>query len=591
MNTALFKRPRLQVLAMALLVFPLVLWQATAWVWEIANDQLRERGAQTLNLYRLQIRSELEKFELFVKTLPTYPLLVETLADPADAGRIAAANRRLEEFNALAQTAVVYLIDTTGTVIAASNWNRPRSFVGINLDYRPYFQAALKEDIGRYFALGTTSQERGYFFAAPVRHQAVVVGVVVVKVGVDRFATPVLSGDDRIAVIDASGVVFIASDPAWQFRATRPLDAGTLRQIQENRQYSDADLTPLPPVKDYLVQSVAMPEVGWEIHYFSHLAPAYRAVMVAAVLAVLAFAIALLAGLYLAQRRALIREKLAAQDALRQAHDELEAKVRERTAELRASNECLQREIRERRQAEDELIQAGKLAALGQLSAGIAHELNQPLAAMRAYADNALTFLDRQGYAQARSNLAVIGELVGRIARITGHLKTFARKSPGRAEPVFLQRVVDYALSLMEPQIKAGSVQVVRDFPEPDVPVWGEAIRLEQVVVNLVKNALEAMQNQDRPKVLMIRIAASAGQVRLGVRDTGPGIPDAHLGQVFDPFFTTKETGEGLGLGLSISNKIVREFGGSIQAGNHRDGGAVFTITLMPADVAREAIL
>ncbi len=614
MNRVFSKRAHWHFPLILLVVFSVLAWQSAVWTRRMVTGQLHESASDILDSYQTQVRSELEKFEFLPMILATNGEIIRILSTPGDQRRIASFNRYLEELNGMTRTAVIYMIDRTGHVIASSNWNEPDTFVGINLDYRPYFQVALGGEIGRYFAMGTTSHERGYYFAAPVKHNGTIPGVTVVKVDVERFENLWQWSGRKVAITDPLGVIFASSDPAWRFKTIRPLDATALQAIRESLQYSDVDLSLLPVVletsadaqarilgirevsrspdalsgqdsvtRDYLVQSVTMPDVGWEIHVFSDIAPVRRMVVLTVAVVVLLSIIALLGGLYLLQRRAAIRDKLASREALQKAHDELEMKVRERTAELRVSNQRLQGEIEERKQAENELVQAGKLAALGQLSAGIVHEVNQPLAAIRSYAGNALVFLDRQGYDQARSNLVVIDELTERLAKITAHLKTFARKTPGEMQPVPIGTVIAYALTLLESRLKRDAVEVIRDFPTEDVLVWGDAVRLEQVVVNLLKNALEAMQGQHRPGKLYIALEVSAEWVQLAIRDTGPGIAEDALPQIFDAFFTTKEIGEGLGLGLSLSNKIVREFGGTLQATNHADGGAVFTLRLRRA--------
>lgn len=614
MNRVFLNRKYWHFPLILLIMFSVLAWQSAVWTRRLVTGQLHESASDILDSYQAQVRSELEKFEFLPMLLARNGDIVHVLSSPGDRSRIASINRYLEELNGMTRTAVIYVIDRTGRVIASSNWNEPDTFVGINLHYRPYFQAALEGDIGRYFGMGTTSHERGYYFAAPVKRDGTITGVTVVKVDIERFETMWQWSGRKVAITDPVGVVFASSDPAWRFGTIRLLDTETLRAIRESLQYSDMVLSPLPVVaekrtgdrgriltireaprspdappgqdsvtRDYLVQSVTMPDAGWEIHAFSDMATVHRMGILAVAIAGLLSLIVLLSGLYLLQRRATLREKLATREALQRAHDELETKVRERTAELRLSNQRLQREIEERKQAENELVQAGKLAALGQLSAGIVHEVNQPLAAIRSYAGNALVFLERQGHDQVRSNLLVIDELTERLAKLTAHLKTFARKTPGEMRAVSIEAVIAYALTLLEPQIKRDAVDIIREFPAEDVLVWGDAIRLEQVVVNLMKNALEAMHGQDRPRKLHITLEVSAEWVRLAIRDTGPGIAEDALPQVFDAFFTTKGIGEGLGLGLSLSNKIIREFGGAMRADNHADGGAVFTIRLRRA--------
>ena len=623
MNMVFPKRSWWPALSITLLLFPLLIWQTAVWTRSVTSEQIHARGSDILDSYETLVRSELGKFEFLPTILATNKDIIGILSTPGDENHIESVNRYLEKVNSISQTSVMYVIDSTGHTIAASNWDKPVTFVGIKLDYRPYFQTAIRGNIARYFGMGTTSRERGYYFAAPVKRDGEILGVTVVKVGVSPFETPTQWGGSKVAITDDLGVIFVSSDPTWQFKTIQPLDAEALKKIRESLQYSDVTLSALPIVEDtragkqsrvvtvsevlpgqspdrnrgqgavtqeYLMQSAEMPEMGWQIHVFTDLAPIRKAVFLAVAIAVLFSIVVFVTSLYMIQRRAVIREKLAAQQALQKAHDELETRVRERTVELRVSNENLRGEIEERKRAENELVQAGKLAALGQLSAGIVHEVNQPLAAIQAYADNALVFLERNGQDQAKSNLVIIGELTKRIAEITAHLKTFARNSPGKVQSVSLGRVIAYSLTLLEPQARRDAVEIIQAASTEDVFVWGDSIRLEQVMVNVLKNALEAMRGQERSRMLYVELQESTEQVLLTIRDTGPGIAEGNLPQIFDAFFTTKEVGEGLGLGLSLSNKILREFGGSMRAANHKSGGAVFTITLLRANDAQHSL-
>ncbi|RLA33879.1 MAG: hypothetical protein DRR03_07180, partial [Gammaproteobacteria bacterium] len=235
------------------------------------------------------------------------------------------------------------------------------------------------------------------------------------------------------------------------------------------------------------------------------------------------------------------------------------------------------------RRTQEELIQAAKLAALGQMSAGINHELNQPLAAIRTYADNARLLLEKKRGDEARWNLEQIGQLTGRMAQIITQLKAFARKSSGQAVTVSLPAAIDGALTLL----RIDSDQVVRDLPPEELFVLADMVRLEQVLVNLIGNAQQALEGCPNPRI-ELHAEATDEAVTLTVRDTGPGITPEHLDQVFDPFFSTKEVGQGLGLGLSISYRIIDGFGGSLRAANHADGGALFTVRLPRAHDLQE---
>ena len=292
-----------------------------------------------------------------------------------------------------------------------------------------------------------------------------------------------------------------------------------------------------------------------------------------------------LAAMFL-QRRRHLRDRLAAREALQKAYDELERKVEERTADLSAANRQLQDEVAERtraertlRAAQDELIQAGKLAVIGQLSAGIVHELNQPLAALRTLSGNATRFLERGDEATARANLERIGQLVDRMGQITGQLKAFARKSTGKAQPVDLRTVVSNAVALLDQRLRAAGAAVITLLPELPAMALCDPNRIEQVVVNLIDNAIDAVDGQEQRKI-EIGMETNEAVIDLHVRDHGPGLSDEVRQRLFEPFFTTKDAGHGLGLGLAISAGIVSDFGGTLMGANHPDGGAIFTLEL-----------
>ena len=266
--------------------------------------------------------------------------------------------------------------------------------------------------------------------------------------------------------------------------------------------------------------------------------------------------------------------------------DELEASVERRTHDLVASNQRLSNEIEERRRAEanlrqtqDELIQAAKLAVLGQLAAGINHELNQPLAAIRAYGENARRFLTLSRVDQADANLEQIVDLTKRMADISAQLRQFSRKSSERQETISVQACIEYALRLFQGRLRDGHVTVEQHWPKETLWVTGDLVRLEQVLVNLISNALHAMQETSEPR-LILSAALNEKQVTINVMDNGPGIGDQHLTQIFEPFFSTKAPGSGLGLGLSISSRIMDDLGGKLQAVNRDPTGACFIISL-----------
>ncbi len=325
---------------------------------------------------------------------------------------------------------------------------------------------------------------------------------------------------------------------------------------------------------------------------FSHLDPANEIGLIRAAVAGTTTILLCIAAAMVFQRRRHLRDRLAAREALQKAYDELELKVEERTADLSATNKRLQDEVAERaraertlRAAQDELIQAGKLAVIGQLSAGIVHELNQPLAALRTLSGNAIRFLDRGDETTTRTNLERIRQLVDRMGQITGQLKAFARKSTGEAQPSDLRIVVGNAIALLDQRLKSAGAQVISHFPTTPIEAFCDPNRLEQGLVNLAANSLDAMAGRPQ-QALDISARRQGERIEVKVRDQGPGLDEEARNHLFEPFFTTKEAGSGLGLGLAISAGIVADFGGNLTGDNHPDGGAVFTLDLPAAPAA-----
>lgn len=344
------------------------------------------------------------------------------------------------------------------------------------------------------------------------------------------------------------------------------------------------------PAREYLVLSEPMPEAGWTVSVLLDTAPVRAQVITSVAAALLLLGLAVLAGTILLQRRSRLRERL---DMQRGAQAELEQRVALRTADLALVNRRLETEVAERRAAEQQLrqtqsdlIQAGKLAALGQMSAALSHELNQPLTAVKTYADNAAILIDRDRAAEARDNVSRISTLADRMASISRHLRNFARKPNEQLEPVALADVVKDTLEIVAWRLKAARTEVAVDLGAESLIVQAGQIRLQQVLVNLISNAADAVEGQTERRIAL-QARRQDGKVAITVADNGPGIADAIAPRIFDPFFTTKGVGRGLGLGLSISYNIIKDFGGDLTVMNQLEGGALFTVTLDAASPSR----
>ena len=560
----------------------------------------------TLRLAVQGLRSELERYAPIPALIAERPELRIFLGNPENRILKAQAEQLLAQTAIALRAQSVHLEDASGRVIAAV----PDGGEG-DPENRPYFAEAVAGGLGQYYALGSQSGKRGYVYAAPVRGPNRIQGVVTVRFSVAEFEKAWQPGGAEIIVRDPNGIVFMSSRPDWVFRETEPLSEDRRRQIWLSGQYPIGQIRPLAndvrPLADgitrrsfgtgaeregFVASTALVARAGWRVTILTPDGPVLaQARMVTATL-ILSILVAGLAGGLVLLRRARMLERFEEQ---RIAQDMLERRVAERTAELNTVNTQLLGEIEERRLAEErlrktqaDLVQAGKLAALGQMSAALSHEINQPLAAVKTYAENAIAYLARDRRKEAGENIRQISSLADRMSAISKHLRNFARRPQERTIPVPVDGVIDDALALLDGRIAASGARVERMAGEADVWATGGRVRLQQVVVNLVTNALDATAGRDDP-VIRIRVEAESDTVAVTVRDNGPGLTDEAMKLLFDPFFTTKDPGKGLGLGLSISYNIVRDFGGTLSAHNHADGGAVFRITLKRCAVPGEA--
>lgn len=572
-----------------LAVVILLVWAGARWSLAQAEAVADATAHQTARTHVALLSSELQKFRLLPVVLVEYPDVAATLADGSGPAQ-SRLDRTLEQLAQRTDAAAIYVVDASGTTRAASNWNSPASFVGQNYGFRPYFRDAMANGASEFFALGTISGRPGLYLARRVDRGGRALGVVVVKVEFDGVEAAWTRNTGMTFVVDAHGVILVTGVPDWRFHAIRPIDAATIADLRRTLQFGNAPPAAAPIAFDgagaliggktrYRVAVEPAPLGGGRLYHLSPLDPPLAAARSQALLLglglLLVFAVA--AG-------ALIRSAETRRIQAR-ARTALEEEVKRRTAELSDANARLVIESEERieadrryRESREELAQANRLASLGQITAGVAHEINQPVAAIRTFAENGTTLIDRDAPEKARENLARIVDLTARIGTITGELRAFARRRAGAGGTAPLGSVLDGVLLLLGE--RARNVVRVEIAPRLLVtPLIGDRTRLEQVVINLVQNAIEAVDGRPDGSVMLTAAPVDAA-IELTVADNGAGLDPAVAASLFTPFASAKP--EGLGLGLAIARDIAREFGGDI---SHRPApaGAIFVARLKTA--------
>jgi len=569
-----------------------------------AIETLQRQGHTDANLKVALLRAVLERPRALPLLLADDQQVRDALAGQRT-DDIVSLDRKLESLVSGTSASVLYVTGKDGVAMASSNWREPLSFVGNDYSFRDYFRKAMETGTAEHYALGTVSNRPGLYISRRVGDAGSALGVVVVKMEFDQLEADWSETGRPAYVTDERGVVLITSLPSWRFMTTAPLAREEADAIRKSLQFGAAPLSPLPishPEKvgpdativrailpgssaaEYLRLTVAIPSTPWQLGY---LIPTDQAVAssvretrfltLTVLLPILAFAA------FLLRRRDVSVMQIAVS---RIAREELERRVLERTEDLSQARDRLEAEIADHRATEaklqgvqQDLVQANRLAILGQVAAGVAHEINQPVATIRAYAENAGVFLDRQQTEPVKENLSAIAALTERIGTITEELKAFARKGRTAPEPVDLRSVIEGAVVLLRSRF-AGRLDALKiELPPTGLGVVGTRIRLEQVLINLFQNALEALENRDQAKV-EVSVRETSEEVEIVVSDNGPGIPAAILDSLFTPFNTSKE--KGLGLGLVISKDIVVDYGGRIDV--ERNGnGTRFTVYLRKA--------
>jgi two-component system C4-dicarboxylate transport sensor histidine kinase DctB len=527
----------------------------------------RTRGAAEvrLALYSANLLSELQRNSIVPQLLARDPALIGAL----NSGDYTQSTARLLSFVDEIGAASLVLMDTDGRIVAATNRER----LGQNQRNQQSFVDALRSNITTFTV---DEREEGGFnftYSRRVEDNGQSIGVVSVGVDLAKLERSWAGISDAVMVLDSLGNAILATEPRWRGRSEE--EALTLldplvaidRALRGTPDWSALPIDVYLRGDGVMRQEVRVPFQGWRVVSFTTFQSVRERVNAILALEIMGFAI-LLAGLFWFLSR---RSNLAARMF------QLE------TAELRQLNRRLQQEIAERKKVEKDLevaeqtvAQTSKLAALGEMSAAVSHELNQPLAAMKTYLAGARLLISRERPDEAVVAVGRIDSLIDRMGAITKQLKSYARKGSDRLEPVDVKDALQSSLSMMEPQLRQRQVAITRTLPDEPVMIYADRMRLEQVIVNLLRNALDATKMSPDPNIEIL--LAQGDVVRLSVRDNGSGIEN--LDELFEPFYTTTAPGDGTGLGLAISSGIVNDFGGRLTARNAIKGGAVFEVEL-----------
>ena len=562
------------VVALLLIVAAVSTWFLNAFLSESFTDSTRNRAELRLVLYSGNIQSELQRNSVVPLLLARDPELISALRE----GSFATTSQRLIDLQTEIGAASIELLDNTGRVVAATDRNQ----LGKNRASEAAFVEARRASDTSFLVQDLDSGGFGFSFVRSVRQSGEVLGVVIVGADLSKFERSWAGFADAVALLDSSGRIILATEPRWRGRsleealALRDAPSAIARALRATTDWAHTPPDAFVRGEAVLQSEVRVPFRGWRLVSFTRYDSVRESVNAALALLLTGFALLLALVFYILSRRAWSQSAVFQQES----------------EELRGLNARLQREIAARVRvqkdlavAEQTLAQSAKLASLGEMSASVSHELNQPLAAMKTYLAGARLLLKSRRSEEALASFQRIDDLIDRMGAIARTLKSFARKGGEAFAPIDLRTCLADALTMMEPMLRDSRVLVVRTVPQEPVVILGDTVRIEQVILNLVRNAVDATRGVNSPQIDILISQGDA--VKLTVRDNGEGI--ANIENLFEPFYTTKPAGQGVGLGLPISSGIVTDHGGRLTAFNPPEGGAVFEAEFPRYDMATKA--
>jgi two-component system C4-dicarboxylate transport sensor histidine kinase DctB len=549
-------------------------WFLNSFLSENFADSTRNRAELRLVLYSGNIQSELQRNSVVPLLLSRDPELITSLQD----GSFATTSQRLIDLQGEIGAAAIELMDQNGRVVAATDRNQ----LGKNRSNDAAFVEARRSSDTAFLVEDLDSGGFGFSFSRSVRRGSEVLGVVQVSADLSKFERSWAGFADAVALMDSGGRIILATEPRWRGRtledalALQDASSAIARALRATADWAQPTADGFVRGEAVLQSEVRVPFRGWRLVSFTRYDSVRESVNAVLALVLTVFALLLALVFYILSRRAWSQSAVFQQES----------------EDLRALNARLQREIAARVRvqkdlavAEQTIAQSAKLASLGEMSASVSHELNQPLAAMKTYLAGARLLLKRKRPDEALAAFQRIDDLLDRMGSIARTLKSFARKGGEAFAPIDLRTCLADALTMMEPMLRDSRVLVVRTVPPEPVMILGDTVRVEQVILNLVRNAVDATRGVPSPQ---IDILISQGETaKLTVRDNGEGIAD--IDSLFEPFYTTKPAGKGVGLGLAISSGIVSDHGGRLTALNAPEGGAVFEVEFPRQTARRDA--
>jgi two-component system C4-dicarboxylate transport sensor histidine kinase DctB len=525
-------------------------------------------AANRLSLYTRSLNDTLERFQYLPYVLSKDPLVVSGVSTGRDGVIPFELNNRLAEFANVSNLEAIYLMNLSGSVIASSNYNLPQSFMGQNYAFRPYFQDALSGNRGEFFGVGATTGRPGYFVSEPVFENSKIIGVIAIKIDMSELQSLWEKGGENVFVSNGDGIVVLSSNPSWLYRTLQALSSDEIAAIAINRQFIGKELISLDWANqgddvakldggNFVYAKEPINRLDWTVHYLLSETRVYERTLLTTVIFGSVLAVFLVFATFMRSVR--IRSALSISQSDR--------------AQLLKTNYEL-------KTAQEQLSRTSKLAALGQLSASVTHELGQPISALR----NHLTAAEISGELKPGHTLEKFTRVIDRMDNITKQLRFFTRPistvgHEDKQQNIDIQEVIKGALDLVEHTLQSAGVKAVFNTQSRLIYTLGNRLRLEQVIVNLLTNSITAMEDRTAKK-LEISLQTHEKIVNIVVRDNGTGFGDRDIAKLQEPFHTTRASGDGMGLGLSIATEIIREHKGMITAQNLEHGGAEFIISL-----------